>query len=481
MISSPFEVRRWKHALLVLGCLTLGSHAFGDAPPNRNASAPARAQHTPHELTTVHPPNPHGRPYRTLFLAHEIGEGDIERYARWLHLSPEQRQHLHNLFHQYEADNRTLMAERLEALWDESAAVAARGPASFNPEAARRNSALYHLREDYARRMIAVERNLFDSLEAVLTESQQLQMERVRLLRERDHYEIPATELHGSTLELSVVLDELTRYIDDFFVTDWPSLLIELEAYDRKLTSLRRDLWQAWLRRMTRGVEFLAAHSMSADEALQRQLLAQRDVLVRRAANICAELAALNERSAVRLMQFLDEQSASIFHASYLAGAYPRVRPNFHNAREVIQSVAGDDRLDPEVSVAIRAMADRYLLEEEQINETMRRACREYAIWHERTLQTSPREEALLEQLAFGRSQRIALAEQVLADLQSLVAESQQEAFARSVAAYRERIKRLPSHVYDPATQEGRMIADPRASSTSRALRGAMQNRSSGH
>ncbi|HRP63871.1 MAG TPA: hypothetical protein PK400_11295 [Phycisphaerales bacterium] len=451
---------------LIVASAVLPVQVQDDAAPGVRLAHPAR------QLTTAHPPDPFAREVRPLFLALEIGEADLARYASILGLSPEQRAYLQRLHERYELDNLALMEERLEALWDDAARAASLGTAVlFDPESARLNSMVYDKREDYARRMVAVERNLFDALEAVLDDSQLINIERVRLLRERDHYEIPTTEIHGAQLDLSVMIDELERRFDSVQIIDRPALIVELEAHDRRLTALRRDLWHAWLRVMTRGVELWAQRSLATDAEVRKSLWAEREVLVRRVGRLTIELADLNERSVDRLVHFLDPQSAELLLRWYYAGAYPRVHPNHHDVRHVVNRILSEGSFPQDIVEAIQVMMHRYVTEETRLNARLRVECRRYGESRSLSSQGGLREEVFLEQVAAGRAERARLAQQVLLDIKALIPEDLMAPVQRAISDYYSTVSRLPDHLHDPTVHEDRTQAQLRESSTLRSLR----------
>lgn len=412
--------------------------------PSIQFDAPSELQ-----LSTQHPPR--WVPVRPLFLPAAITRRDLERYGRILALSEAQANFLNIAYDEYEIENTALKEDRLRELWERAAEAAAHGGAILSdPQLAREQSSLYASREDYVQRMAAVERRFFDRLDAVLAKEQRLAMERVRMARERERYPVMAADLHGAKVDLTLIVDALQQR-DDFVATNAAAFQAEMQQYERRLTTLRRGHWGAALERMTRGVELLVDHRIEADEKRRDELTQARETLIQRAGRTEVQLADLNERTVSRLEQHVSANTAETLRSHYLAAAYPRVFPDYYDARELIAIAMASEDLPTQVRAGVAAIASRYERAREQLHMEMTRLSREYGEFVALTQRSGGQtERSFMHDLSARHEKRSELADRAIRDIFELLPERESEAFAEVVTTYRKRIDELPRHVFQP-------------------------------
>jgi hypothetical protein len=400
-------------------------------------------------LTTAHPPT--WQPARTLFLPQAISRRDLERFERILNLSAAQANFLDLMYVEYVAENTALKEDRLSELWERAIEAATHGAAALNdPAIAREQSALYAAREGYVRRMAAVERRFFDHLGSVLAEKQQPSLERVRLLRARERKPVISAELHGASVDLLSVLDDLHRS-NDLIVTNEKELEAELQSYERQLTSLRHRHWQAAIERITRAVELRAELSLARSEARRNDLRQALERTYRRAGQTEIELAALNERTVPRLLPHLAESTAEVLRFRYHLAAYPRVFPDYYDVREVIREALLSEDLSEESQTAANAIALQYEREQNELHREMIRLSREHGEFVALTqLSGGESERTFLRELADRHRKLAELGERAFHDLLALIPDEGSEQFAAAVARYRNQIDNIPRHAYQP-------------------------------
>ena len=313
-----------------------------------------------------------------------------------------------------------------------------------DPAVVREQSVLYDARHAYVEAMAAIERRFFDRIEIALAEEQRFNLERVRLLRERERYPVVMVNPPGARVDLTTILDRLASE-NDFFIDDRDAFNEEIVRYERRLTSLRARCWQGQIERMTRGVELLAERRNATSDAKRDELRNTRQSLNRRTGRPLVRLRELNDRTVDRLAAHLSDAAADAFRERYRAEAYPRVFPDFHDARELLAEAAAYEDLSPEIREALTAVAERYEREVDQLNREMKRLSREFGEHAALTRRTGGQTEQTFERaMEERRERRRDLAERALDHAFELLPEEARPRFAEKLDHRRERIDSIP-------------------------------------
>jgi len=446
--------RRSNSAHLLIAFVIAASASVGNADDRDASDDGARPQRTfepvDDRLTTLHPPPGMGQ-VRALYLPPAISEHDLDRYAGMLNLSEAQMRFLTITHERYVRENAALKREALEALWQQAADVAASGgQILYDVEVAHEQAALYRNRNEYVRRMAAIENRVFDELESILTDEQQSSLDRVRLLRTRQRIPTRTSAFRGAALDLTDLLYRLDHR-GNLIVQNRKLFDAEIGEYGRRLTSLKQRHWNARFTTITRGVELLAQMNAVPDDGARADARDARAAILRRESRLEIELLDLNERMLDRLAACLDASTAEAMRSEYFTAAYPRFFPDYHDARQVFEDALSLDELPDDLRNEIISILHRYEQETARLNREMIQLTREYGEYIAKTRRSGGQTESTyLENIRRRRDRRADAAEQAMERLLDLLPPERRDKLEDTVAAYRDQIDNLPPYAYQP-------------------------------
>jgi hypothetical protein len=280
------------------------------------------------------PPGVHGPSVIPLRLAPAISTTDLDRYARWLSLSAEQRAFLKDACTTYAQSWSAVVKKEVEPLerLSESAAgdeASTPGGVALVDDFVRRQK---HLRD----RLEAIDESLFVRLESALSPEQITLMPRVRLDRQRE-----VGTLAGVLIPASAI--DLTRVIEPHLGKVKPGLEAALDEalvrYEVAITPHFRDLSEALVEQASQ-LRHLAVRRAFDDngqridpgspfaQERREQVRVERIDVLGKSAKPQEAIATLNQGLVSEIATYFPEDRAADIKARFDQLAYPAVYPD---------------------------------------------------------------------------------------------------------------------------------------------------------
>ncbi|MDY7107955.1 MAG: hypothetical protein SYC29_04895, partial [Planctomycetota bacterium] len=302
-----------------------------------------------------------------------ISGGQLMRFADRLALSDQQRLAVESIHDEYKARFRVLRDGEIAAFLQEQQSMQGGIP---------QREAVEKLLEDQRRlraKIEALDDRFFDRLLPILTEGQQQQVPRLRLLRERQRYENPqAMAMFGrGDVDLSALFFELDLPPTAFRTAD-PMIA----RYERRLTTLRRKqngaLEQMALNMMDaltdRGFADISQEELLNDPQRLREFIREMEAVYSElnveVAEISADINELHRRTCRNVAAVLPDEHARSFRNAYYRRGFPQLAPLIaQSERDWMTGALELEDLSDEQRSALSGAADTFRIRMEKLLE----------------------------------------------------------------------------------------------------------------
>jgi hypothetical protein len=384
------------------------------------------------------------------FIPSALTSPDIDRFAKWLSLSDEQKRLLAEACKTYEAAweaVRTTEVPSLLRLAEEAALADPVTPQNVSviDDLVKRNVELQE-------RLEAVDRAFFVELESMLAEPQLPTMARVRLDRDRTRSAIRTALIPAAGIDL-------TRLVDAARVEPDPARLDEFEAlvqeYELAVTPLMTRLAQTVVMQTARlaHVEISRTHDESGmrldprspeGKTRSERGRADRTRVISESGDLQQQVAETNAKFVARLAECLTPDSRSRMFQAYHDRAFPIVYPDPLEPTPLYQAMRSSDLIDDSERALLDAHWKQYQLRYNQLTKTMVERFSQWRLGMARTQSSMPAEYiAYRDQMRGMRDERWIADAEVVEQMFRALSGPAQEALKPAVEQHRAKVREL--------------------------------------
>lgn len=304
---------------------------------------------------------------------HALGVEEVERWGRMLDLSEAQLLFVHSEYQQFvERHNEFLDREapRYLALTVELREIS-RAEGISSPRFARMTKEVDQASINLRHKLSSLEQSLIASIKPVLTKEQ---AERLGILTHettrrncRTYYGVA----RWSDVELGNIWDESAAALAS--PLERQLVLPMFAEYGARLTNLvcrRADVDFEVRERLMDNRVAREDGRVTPAEARDRY----RQIMNLRL-DAAQQIRSLHEETVTRVAQTVSDDVGSVFIAAAKQAAFPELYPDNAALHDLLAALTDDDELDDENGVAVRGLAQQYIVQHEQLCKQMERKC----------------------------------------------------------------------------------------------------------
>jgi len=327
-----------------------------------------------------------------------IDAEDMEQYARWLALSPEQEHAMRRVHEEYieqwdAFDDRRDALIRVREEFFETYSVWSTTLAEFEqridegrdlPTLAKKGNGLAaELRAAYA----GVDELFFTELESILSDAQLQQMPRVRYARQRHIYHPTVSGLPEGKFDMIKWFQPASEHQShtssrgafELSADDYALIEPAIAAFEPLFVVALRAYWHAsWRADEPRFImmhlsryEYLLREHHGVDPDFGAEMDQHRRAFRRLKLRAVRSVERANRQGLAMFMAALPEQRANELHQFYHEAAYPEIFPDRSHADPLYDAVLAFEDLSDDQRSAVHAMRDDYERRHAQLSDQM--------------------------------------------------------------------------------------------------------------